>query len=87
MHPSTQDPSVLVTLETLEKWETELSNWGRWGDDDQLGALNLITAGKRVEAARLVETGTVVSMARGMTMDTLANPDQAGANRLPALVG
>ena len=29
-HPSTQDPSVLVTLETLEKWETELSNWGRW---------------------------------------------------------
>src|SRR5207249_4894639 len=29
-HPSTQEPSRLVTLETLKKWEGELSNWGRW---------------------------------------------------------
>ena len=27
------------------------SNWGRWGRDDQVGALNLITPAKRVEAA------------------------------------
>jgi len=66
---------------------TELSNWGRWGDDDQLGALNLITAAKRVEAARLIETGTVVSMARKMTIETLGNPEQASANRPPVLVG
>ena len=24
-------------------WMESLSNWGRWGDDDQLGCLNLIT--------------------------------------------
>jgi len=30
-HPSTQEPNRLVTLETLKKWESELSNWGRWG--------------------------------------------------------
>ena len=30
-HPSTQEPNHLVTLETLKKWESELSNWGRWG--------------------------------------------------------
>lgn len=30
-HPSTQDASVRVTLETLARWEDELSNWGRWG--------------------------------------------------------
>jgi len=48
-HPSTQDPSVLVTLETLERWETELSNWGRWGSDDQRGTLNLITPEKPVQ--------------------------------------
>ena len=66
---------------------TELSNWGRWGDDNQLGALNLITPAKRVEAARLVETGTVVSMARDMTVDRLENPDEASANRLPVLIG
>ena len=76
-----------VTREQYDTWMTELSNWGRWGDDDQVGALNLITAAKRVDAARLVETGRVVSMARSMTVERLENPDQASANRLPVLVG
>ena len=62
-HPSTQDPSVLVTLETLERWETELSNWGRWGSDDQRGTLNLITPEKTRAATRLVEDGVTVTLA------------------------
>ena len=32
----------------------ELSNWGRWGNDDELGAANLITPAKRKQAAALV---------------------------------
>lgn len=43
-----------------------LSNWGRWGADDRLGTLNLITEKRRVHAASLVETGKVVSLARDM---------------------
>ena len=39
--------------EVLEYFTT-LSNWGRWGENDQLGTLNLITPQKRVQAARLV---------------------------------
>ena len=39
-----------------------ISNWGRWGEDDQLGTLNLITADKRRAAASLVEDGITVSM-------------------------
>lgn len=39
-------------------------NWGRWGDDDQRGAINLITPEKRVEAARLVRSGRNVSLSR-----------------------
>ncbi|WP_335988338.1 cyclase family protein [Glycomyces sp. MUSA5-2] len=35
----------------------ELSNWGRWGDDDEIGTLNFITPAKRVAAAALVRTG------------------------------
>ena len=35
-----------VTKEQFEKWVTELSNWGRWGKDDERGALNLITPAK-----------------------------------------
>ncbi len=62
-HPSTQDPSVLVTPEQMKAWETELSNWGRWGPDDQRGRLNLITPAKTREAARLVTDGVSVSLA------------------------
>ena len=29
-------------------------NWGRWGKDDQMGAVNLVTPEKRLAAARLV---------------------------------
>lgn len=40
-----------------------LSNWGRWGDDDELGTLNVITPAKRIAAAELVRVGTTVSCA------------------------
>ena len=33
----------------------ERRNWGRWGKDDQVGAINLITPAKRVAATRLVK--------------------------------
>jgi kynurenine formamidase len=38
------------------------SNWGRWGQDDELGTLNYITPDKRVAAARLVKTGYSVAL-------------------------
>jgi kynurenine formamidase len=40
----------------------DLSNWGRWGQDDVLGAANLITPAKRRQAAGLVKEGLAVSM-------------------------
>ena len=46
------------------QWQEDLSNWGRWGPDDELGALNLITPQKRREAAALVQAGVTVSLAR-----------------------
>ncbi len=46
------------------------SNWGRWGSDDQLGTLNLITEEKRRQAASLVKEGVSVSCAWPITSDT-----------------
>lgn len=46
-----------------ERWKTELSNWGRWSKEDQIGALNLITPAKRRRAADLVKEGVTVSLA------------------------
>lgn len=39
-----------------------LSNWGRWGADDRLGTLNLITPEARVRSAGLIRSGEVVSL-------------------------
>jgi kynurenine formamidase len=52
-----------VTKDQLERWKTELSNWGRWGKGDQIGTLNLITPAKRQQAAALVKEGFSVSLA------------------------
>src|SRR6476661_6486716 len=54
----------LVTAAEYQRWQTELSNWGRWGKDDELGTLNLITPAKRKQAAALVKEGFSVSLAR-----------------------
>jgi len=51
------------------------SNWGRWGKDDQRGALNFITDKKRAAAAKLVQTGEAVSMALPLaTIPAVDNP-------------
>ena len=44
----------IPTEEQVIGWMDSLSNWGRWGDDDQLGTLNLITVANRAQAAGLV---------------------------------
>lgn len=51
----------------------ERKNWGRWGADDQRGALNLITDKVRVKAARLVQSGRVVSLGRVFATEPAEN--------------
>jgi kynurenine formamidase len=64
-----------VTKADVERWMTELSNWGRWGKQDQLGALNLITPAKRKAAAALVKEGFSVSLARDTETERAADND------------
>ena len=67
--PLVAQDSDAVSMETIERWRAELSNAGRWGGDDELGALNLITPEKRRAAAALVRDGVSVSMAHEMLVD------------------
>ena len=92
VHPSTQDPSILVTLETLSKWEQELSNWGRWGPDDQRGTLNLITPEKPRQAASLVRVGETVTLQHFVTVEKTLDsqtfgPTQHWMSRLDPVTG
>jgi kynurenine formamidase len=60
---SASSPAPAPTKADIERWRKELSNWGRWGAEDQLGTVNLITPAKRIEAARLVKEGIAISLA------------------------
>ncbi len=42
----------------------KVSNWGRWGKDDERGTLNYLTSQKTAVAAQLVKTGQTISCAR-----------------------
>jgi kynurenine formamidase len=52
------------TQARVEGYFKEITNWGRWGDGDQTGTVNLITGAKRETAMKLVRTGRTVSLAR-----------------------
>jgi len=49
-------------LSILEDYIDRCSNWGRWGPDDEVGTVNLITQGKVREAAALVKVGKTISL-------------------------
>jgi kynurenine formamidase len=69
-------PKPAVNAATIDQWMKELSNWGRWGKDDQRGTLNLITPAKRKQAAALVRDGVSVSLSRDVeTAKAIDNPD------------
>lgn len=53
-----------ASQDRVEGYFKELNNWGRWGDVDQRGTVNLITPAKRESALKLVRTGRTVSLAR-----------------------
>lgn len=50
----------------------DISNWGRWGKEDELGTLNLITPAVRKAAAELVKEGVTVSMS--LDLNKVADP-------------
>ena len=69
----------IPTEEEVRSYIEKVSNWGRWGPDDQLGTLNLLTPEKTARAASLVREGRTVSCARPIL------PEPAPDVRIPPL--
>jgi len=65
-----------LTQADIDQMMKELSNWGRWGKDDPLGAMNLITPTKRKQALALVKEGICVSLARDTNTQTAQDNPQ-----------
>jgi putative cyclase len=70
-----------VNKAQVDRWMTDLSNWGRWGKDDQLGALNLITPAKKREAMALAKDGVVVSLEQPLKV--VPKPEETKADGKP----
>jgi kynurenine formamidase len=62
-----------VSLAEFERIFESVKNWGRWGPDDQLGTLNLLTPERVRAAAGLVRSGRRVSLE--IPINTVAGPD------------
>ncbi|MEM7542546.1 MAG: cyclase family protein [Pseudomonadota bacterium] len=57
------DVNRAAIYEAAEK----LSNWGRWGEDDQIGTLNLVTETHVREAASLIRRGKTFALGLPLT--------------------
>ena len=70
--PSPARPSIANEAD-FRRAMKELSNWGRWGDDDELGAANLITPAKRKQALALAKEGVTISLAHDVAQEKAAD--------------
>lgn len=62
LDPSDPESAIAATASAV-------SNWGRWGEDDRIGTLNLIDDGMRARAAGLVRSGASISLAQSFDMN------------------
>jgi kynurenine formamidase len=66
-------PSEAVSAAEFAALFDSVRSWGRWGRDDELGALNLLSGDRVAAAARLVRSGVVVSLS--LPLCTTPAPD------------
>ncbi len=70
--PAMRDPRNAAEFDDLFR---KVSNWGRWGRDDQLGSVNLVTLAKRRQAIALARDAVSVSLAQtSLTESAADNP-------------
>ena len=74
----TAERRVGVSKAEFEALFQAVSNWGRWGEDDELGTLNELSADRIVAASDLVRSGETVTLSNPLnTEKSLDNPEPA----------
>jgi kynurenine formamidase len=66
-------PADIPSEEEVLTYFDKLSNWGRWGEEDELGTLNFLSEEKTKRAVGLVQEGKTISLARTISWE--AAPD------------
>jgi kynurenine formamidase len=70
--------SATPDIDTVRDLFRRLSNWGRWGDADEIGTLNFVTPTSIVDASRLITSGRMISLAIPLGSD---GPQRPGTGR------
>lgn len=81
--PRVHDAAIRLGAHVVDDFRqlgARLSNWGRWGDDDERGTVNLITPECLVAAAQLVRKGAIFDL--GIPFDA-SGPQPGGARINP----
>jgi kynurenine formamidase len=65
-----------VTADDIKRASRELSNWGRWGADDQIGTLNNVTPAHIVAAAGLIRSGKVFALGAPLSWPLQSTPQK-----------
>src|SRR6266853_2029385 len=65
--------TAVATEADFRRAMKELSNWGRWGADDELSAANLITPARRKQALALAKEGVTISLAHDVVQEKAAD--------------
>ncbi|MCH9009199.1 MAG: cyclase family protein [Chloroflexi bacterium] len=61
---------TIPTQDEVLSYFDKLSNWGRWGEEDELGTLNFLSPAKTKRAVSLVEDGMTISCARTISWES-----------------
>ena len=67
-------PDEVLTAQEFSDLVSELSNWNRWGPEDQRGALHFLTAERIAAATGLVQDGLAVSLS--LPLNTISRDPQ-----------
>ena len=81
------DPQIDLSSAEFRELFERVSNWGRWGPDDERGALNYLTPERVTSAARLVRSGRTVSLSRSLNTEREPDNPEPADHRMTLLDG
>ncbi len=76
-----------VSADEFARLFRSLSRWGRWGDDDERGALNLLTPARVAAAVRLARDGITVTLSLPLNTQAAPHCPTPADHHMTALAG
>src|SRR5919201_6765038 len=81
------DPQIDLSSAEFRELFERVSNWGRWGPDDERGALNHLTPERVAAASSLVRDGRTVSLSRPLNTEREPDNPEPADHRMTLLDG